>query len=116
VARRFVRDALGDLDDDTREVAVLLASELVTNAILHARTEVHLGVLLDGDNLLLSVGDRQEDTPGLVPREKSRERPGGRGLALVDELATSWGAERYTGGKTVWCVLSSVSTEEVQAG
>jgi hypothetical protein len=68
-------------------------------------------VLLDGGHVLVCVSDRRDDSPDLVPRDKSRDRPGGRGLALVDQLSSRWGTERYTGGKTVWFVLPSSDAE-----
>jgi anti-sigma regulatory factor (Ser/Thr protein kinase) len=114
VARSFVLEALQDFDTDCRDVAVLLTSELVTNAILHARTPVELGVVRDGDKLLVCVADRMDDNPVLVPQDKSRDRPGGRGLALVADLAQRWGTETYTGGKTVWFALAA-SRREVGA-
>ena len=110
LARSFVRSCVTDLDDDSRDVALLLTSELVTNAILHARTPVHLGVVVDDDRACVCVGDRAQRTPELVPLSRSVDRPGGRGLALVAALAESWGAATYAGGKTVWFVLTSTST------
>ena len=59
VARSLVRETLAGFDSDAREVALLLTSELVTNAILHARTPVQLGVLVDGDRALVCVADRR---------------------------------------------------------
>lgn len=115
LARRFVNETLDGLDEDAREVALLLASELVTNAILHARTEVQLGVLHDAGHVLVCVADRRDDTPDLVAQDKSSQRPGGRGLALVQELSTRWGTARYTGGKTVWFVMPE-DGEERRAG
>jgi anti-sigma regulatory factor (Ser/Thr protein kinase) len=111
IARSFVRDTLSAVDEDLRDVALLLASELVTNAILHARTPVQVGVLHDGDNVLICVADRRDDTPDLVAQDKSRDRPGGRGLALVQDLASQWGTQRFIGGKTVWFVLPSSDAE-----
>ena len=78
------------LDHNTREVALLLTSELVTNAILHARTPVQLGVLVDNDQALICVADRMAESAALSPRGHSRTRPV-RGLALVDDLAGTWG-------------------------
>ena len=101
----FVSKSLGDLRPDDLEVAVLLTSELVTNAVLHTRTPVQVGVLTADDDVLVCVGDRLADSPPLVPRPPSGDRPGGRGLALVNQLADSWGTTAYSGGKTVWFVL-----------
>jgi len=103
-ARKFVRDVLGSFDADVRDTAVLLSSELVTNAILHAHTPVQLGMVVDGEHLLVCVADR---LPGdvLAPHDHSRDRPGGRGLALVADLSDRWGTTSFTGGKTVWFTL-----------
>jgi hypothetical protein len=109
LARAFVGKELGALDEDDLEVAVLLTSELVTNAILHARTPVQVGVLTADDEVLVCVGDRLAESPPLVPNPPSGDRPGGRGLALVNDLADAWGTAIYTGGKTVWFVLRTAA-------
>jgi sigma-B regulation protein RsbU (phosphoserine phosphatase) len=113
-ARKFVRDVLGSFDDDVRDTAVLLSSELVTNAILHAHTPVQLGMVVDGDHLLVCVADR---LPGdvLAARDHSRDRPGGRGLALVADLSDQWGTTTFTGGKTVWFTLPVALESSVPA-
>jgi len=105
LARAFVGRLLGDLRQDDVDVAVLLTSELVTNAILHTRTPIQVGVMTDDDRVLVCVGDRLADSSPLVPHPPSGDRPGGRGLALVNDLAETWGSTSYDGGKTVWFVL-----------
>jgi anti-anti-sigma regulatory factor/anti-sigma regulatory factor (Ser/Thr protein kinase) len=109
-ARAFVRDtcqywgpALPDATVTDR--AVLLASELVTNAIVHARTELRLRVELRGDLLHLAVRDGSPRLPRLVAVPDA-EAEGGRGLWLVEQLARAWGVNRHPdGGKVVWCTL-----------
>ena len=103
-ARKFVRDMLGPVDDDTSDTVLLLSSELVTNAILHAHTPVQLGIVVDREHVLVCVADRMPDV-ALAPRDHSRDRPGGRGLALVADLSEQWGTTAFTGGKTVWFTL-----------
>ena len=115
VARSLVRDSLAGFDGDARDVALLLTSELVTNAILHARTPVQLGVLVDGGRALVCVADRLPESPALSPRAHSHDRPGGRGLALVEDLADTWGTTTYTGGKTVWFVLQTAGDRSLRA-
>jgi anti-sigma regulatory factor (Ser/Thr protein kinase) len=119
VARRFVRgllDSQGDVDEDTLDTLLLLASELVTNAILHAHTPVELGVCVDGGRALVCVADRMPDSEPLTPRDHSRDRPGGRGLALVADLSDDWGTTAFTGGKTVWFTLPlSMSADRMAA-
>lgn len=105
VARRFVRDLLDGADEDTVDTLLLLASELVTNAILHAHTPVELGLCVDGGRALVCVADRMPDSEPLIPRDHSRDRPGGRGLALVADLSDDWGTTTFTGGKTVWFTM-----------
>ena len=105
VARRFVRDLLDGADEDTLDTLLLLASELVTNAILHAHTPVELGVCVDGGRALVCVADRMPNSEPLTPRDHSRDRPGGRGLALVADLSDDWGTTTFTGGKTVWFTM-----------
>jgi len=84
--------------------AELLADELVTNAVLHARTPLRLLLELRGDLLHISVQDQSPRLLRLVPHDPESEV--GRGLRLVEELATSWGVHsRPDGGKAVWCTL-----------
>jgi anti-sigma regulatory factor (Ser/Thr protein kinase) len=116
MARSLVRESLAGFDSDARDVALLLTSELVTNAILHARTPVQLGVLVDGDRALVCVADRLAESPALSPRAHSHDRPGGRGLALVEDLADTWGTTTYTGGKTVWFVLQTAGDRSLRTG
>jgi anti-sigma regulatory factor (Ser/Thr protein kinase) len=105
VARKVVREALPDAPPDVLDTALLLTSELVTNAILHARTPVVVGLVQDDERLLVVVGDRVPADGGLEPRSWSRDRPGGRGLALVADLSDRWGTRTHSGGKSVWFVL-----------
>jgi anti-anti-sigma regulatory factor/anti-sigma regulatory factor (Ser/Thr protein kinase) len=108
-ARAFVRDVLGyfqlALPDNTLvDRAVLLASELVTNTVIHARTELRLRVELRGDLLHLAVRDGNPWMLRLATIPDP-EAEGGRGLWLVDQLAQAWGVNRYPDGKVVWCTL-----------
>jgi len=109
-ARAFVREVcqywqLAMPDATAIDRAVLVANELVTNAIVHAHTELRLRLELRGDRLHIAVRD---DSPRLlrlvVPDEQAE---GGRGLWLVEQLARAWGVNRHPdGGKVVWCVLN----------
>jgi anti-anti-sigma regulatory factor/anti-sigma regulatory factor (Ser/Thr protein kinase) len=110
VARAFVREVLGywqlALPDNTLvDRAVLVASELVTNAVIHARTELRLRLELRGDLLHLAVRDGNPWMLRLVAIPDP-EAEGGRGLWLVDQLARAWGVNRHPdGGKVIWCTL-----------
>jgi anti-anti-sigma factor len=84
--------------------ATLLASELVTNAIKHAATDVELWVELAPGMLLIRVRDRSLSTPRLQSPDQSGT--GGRGLRLVEALSLAWGHGTHpAGGKVVWCAL-----------
>ena len=94
-----------ELAADLLERAELLASELVTNALLHARTDVRLRLALRGDRLHLGVHDGGSRLLRLVGGDPDAEA--GRGLLLVERLARAWGVYRPPeGGKVVWCVLA----------
>jgi anti-anti-sigma regulatory factor/anti-sigma regulatory factor (Ser/Thr protein kinase) len=107
-ARAFVREVLDywqlALPDNTLvDRAVLVASELVTNAVIHARTELRLRLELRGDLLHLAVRDGDPRMLVIIP---GPEAEGGRGLWLVDQLARAWGVNRHPdGGKVIWCTL-----------
>ncbi|MGW1596813.1 SpoIIE family protein phosphatase [Streptomyces sp. NPDC002343] len=104
LARRFVRSALRGVAPEAVDTAELLASELVTNAVLHARTEVEVRVWSHESQVRVRVGDGRPDRP-LVPREPRPYAGAGRGLAVVEALASSHGAHVGEGRKTAWFEL-----------
>jgi anti-sigma regulatory factor (Ser/Thr protein kinase) len=86
------------------EDAQLVASELVTNAIMHARGQViRLLLRSDGEQVAVFVWDRSFVTP--MPAEEDTDAPDGRGLAIVDALSVRWGCYRAGDGKIVWALL-----------
>lgn len=101
-ARRFVDDHLGDVGEPG--ALALLTSELVTNGVLHARTHLLLGVTTGDDHVLITCGDDDVSGAPIVPPQDD-SRPSGRGLMLVDALASQWGVFRHDRGKTVWFTL-----------
>ena len=104
-ARRFVSQALRQWghDDAAGDVA-LLVSELVTNAVLHARSAARLTVELDGLTLRVAVFDASSSRPRL--RHYTPDAVTGRGLLLVDRIADRWGVTEADGGKEVWFELA----------
>jgi len=108
-ARLYVRDVLEYWrlalpQDDVIDRAELLADELVTNAVLHARTSLRLRLELRGDLLHIAVHDASPRLLRLVPDDPTGEA--GRGLRLVERLSTASGMHRRPdGGKVVWCTL-----------
>lgn len=101
LARRFVRDALAALDrGELAWAAQQVVSELATNALLHARTTMELAVEVTADGVRLEVLDGSAVVPSV--RRYGGESTTGRGLRMVEELASSWGVDRLDGGKVVW--------------
>jgi anti-sigma regulatory factor (Ser/Thr protein kinase) len=99
-ARKFVAEELSDLPASTVEVARLLVSELVTNAVLHAGTEVEVSLDFDETGVNVEVADSNPHLP--VIRDHSTEAGTGRGLHVVDQMASRWGARNIDTGKVVW--------------
>ncbi|MGK2948839.1 MAG: ATP-binding protein [Acidimicrobiales bacterium] len=105
-AREFVRSVLGRWEcDHLVDTALLIASELVTNAIVHARSPLRLQLRLTRDVVRIEVADEGHGTP--EPREPDRDRPGGRGLPIIEALSIDWGMSPTTAGKVVWADLAS---------
>jgi anti-sigma regulatory factor (Ser/Thr protein kinase) len=108
-ARRFLRSTLTGWDNaPDGDDAALLLSELVTNAALHAKTDIVVRVELNAECLRLSVTDGSPRQP--VVRHYSDQSTTGRGLALVSALALRWGINPHSDGtKTVWAELAAAN-------
>lgn len=112
LARRAAGGALASWDPDRREIALLVISELVTNAVRHgsrgARDAVELTVRRTGRSTRIEVRDRAalERTvqPAAPPSELTDARSGW-GLPIVAELTDSWGVDQRSGRTSVWCEL-----------
>lgn len=101
LARRFVRDRVRSWGVGTDEDDVaLMVSELVTNVGLHARTEALVSVSLRDGCLRVEVTDRSPQPVEVRPHALGAET--GRGLRIVDALASDWGVQQAPAGKTVW--------------
>jgi anti-sigma regulatory factor (Ser/Thr protein kinase) len=103
-ARRAMRRAavLWKLDRDTTETALLLVSELATNAIRHGTPPVRMSLRLDQYRLRVEVTDCSPALPQLG--HPGPDQTNGRGLQIVQQLAAKWGARALPRrvGKTVW--------------
>lgn len=100
-ARHFVERTLLDWGyPGLVDTAILLTSELVTNAVMHAESDLELTLQLVNGFLRVEVYDREDRA--VRPRDAGDEATSGRGLALVDALATSWGTDDVDLGKVVW--------------
>lgn len=104
-ARTFLRRALDErhLDVDAVEIALLLASELVTNAALHGRSELVVELTVDAAVVHVAVADENSRFP--QPQPEDPDALDGRGMALVDALAARHGIEVRPLGKAVWFEL-----------
>ena len=102
-ARGFIKANLPGAVDDVLETALLLTSELVTNAVIHARTDIEVGITITDRSVLVTVHDEDLGRPPM----SYPGRDGGRGLGLVEALSEATATERHPGeGKTVWFRLA----------
>ncbi|MFI7098755.1 SpoIIE family protein phosphatase [Streptomyces sp. NPDC050161] len=135
-ARRFVRGTLSDwkaqrlpgaeaLTDRLAEEALLLVSELVTNAVVHAGTDVELHCRLEADaapdgaspgagGLVVEVSDHHPTRPVRGHRHSGLPDGAGHGLQLVGAVAESWGITYRGAMKTVWFRLTPGAASEGQ--
>ncbi len=92
------------MPEDVLDDAVLLTSELVTNAVLHGRAPISLRLLRTSSEAVLEV----HDAASFLPRRlrPTPEDEHGRGLQLVACLADRWGVRPVREGKAVWCAFS----------
>jgi anti-sigma regulatory factor (Ser/Thr protein kinase) len=105
-ARLFLRAATQKwgVADDLAQDAAMVITELVANAVDHARSESTLSVAVKRGTLCVAVRDAR---PGPVPRPAPIDptAPRGRGLQMVDALTSAWGVTLHADGKTVWAVV-----------
>ena len=106
-ARRFVTAVLecGPGDEPVPAAdAQLIVSELASNAVLHAGSPFSVSVRWEGPVIRISVQDSSPHPP--MMRDASTGARSGRGLRLVDAVASNWGVEQEADGKTVWAELA----------
>jgi anti-sigma regulatory factor (Ser/Thr protein kinase) len=104
-ARRFVERFLYGprVSEGARETAMLVSSELVTNAFRHGRGEIELRVRILGEFVRIEVTDEgRGQAPGV--RQEEADETGGWGLRIVDQLAVQWGV--FEGTTHVWADLA----------
>lgn len=104
-ARSFTRDHLAScgVAEDPTDTAVLLVSEMVTNALVHAGGTALLELSVGVDRVRIAVTDEEphEPSPGCPDQDSTH----GRGVLLVEALASTWGVTPSGSGKTVWAEL-----------
>jgi two-component sensor histidine kinase len=99
-ARQFVINSGWSDDDETNMRLAAVVSELVTNAILHARTPFSVKVTKNETKIRVDVSDESSEIPAARPYDISEVT--GRGLHIVDALTERWGFFKSADGKTVW--------------
>ena len=103
-ARLALGEVLHNEASASVNTAVLLASELVTNAVRHGREEIDVSIRVEpGRFLHVEIRDGESTLPKMAAQDPSSER--GKGLLIVDVLSSRWGAERDGAGKVVWFEL-----------
>jgi anti-sigma regulatory factor (Ser/Thr protein kinase) len=104
-ARRLVVDALRGRDRGDRLLAdaQLVVSELVTNAVVHAKSVFAVGIRREDSALRISVRDGNPLPPTV--RDAGPAAGFGRGMRLIDTLSSGWGVDPADGGKVVWAEL-----------
>jgi hypothetical protein len=108
-ARRHVRHVLKAQPRELVDVAELLTSELVTNAVRHGATGFELRIDVD-KNIRVEVRDEGVGRPSVV--SAGPQDPSGRGLSIVEALSIAWGVIPTGDGKTVWYELSLAPSKE----
>lgn len=108
LARQFVLDSGWSDDAETNLRLATVVSELVTNAILHARTPFSVRVSRTGGSIRVAVSDESNELPMRRPYDVAEVT--GRGLYIVEKLADSWGVSKLPKGKTVWFELAEAVT------
>lgn len=105
LTRRFVASVLADVTvrDETLDAAVLVTSELASNAMCHARdTDVVVRLSCTPEQLRIEVADHDA---AMAAPDETADRPPWSGLRLVEAHCSAWGVEQLPAGKQVWAVL-----------
>jgi Histidine kinase-like ATPase domain len=102
-ARRWVASHLDGYRASLVDTATLLVSEVVTNAVLHAGTDIEVALHRSVDRVRIDVADHSTALP--AAKQYTTDAATGRGLVLVEALATAWGVDPAMGGKVVWFEL-----------
>lgn len=114
LARQAVTTALSGLNrDDLIDDAAVVVTELVANAVMHARTEITVSVDAWGVGIRLRVADASDKLPRWTPARPTATS--GRGLLLVQRLSSTWGVEPLAdSGKVVWAQIDHPAAATAQ--
>ncbi|WP_241845506.1 MULTISPECIES: ATP-binding protein [Streptomyces] len=107
-ARRLTRDRLGSLavGDDACDIAALVVSELVTNAIVHTGSRTVVCEICTGaDTVRIAIRDEGHGAGVPRPGLRGPDEEHGRGLLLVSAVSSAWGVQDFGSGLSVWAEL-----------
>jgi anti-sigma regulatory factor (Ser/Thr protein kinase) len=101
---------------DTSDVE-LVASELVTNVIRHAKTNLVVSLEVGKERVRIEVMDGSAIMPAARDLSMGIDGTGGAGLVLVEAFSESWGVDQRPDGKVVWAeiAIGQTSTEETRS-
>ena len=105
-ARSIVRAQGASLPPVLVADAELLTSEVVSNAVMHGAPPLHLAVVVGEDHLSVEISDGSDAVPSLLTVDSDPDSVSGRGLRIVQLIASGWGIEPRDRGKTVWFRVS----------
>ncbi|MFF7048046.1 SpoIIE family protein phosphatase [Streptomyces griseorubiginosus] len=105
-ARQLVSEALHEWNlQHLVNDMMLIADEMVANAVRHARTPLRVELRRAGERVVLEVTDSSTEEPRLIVSHPGEF--GHRGIFLVNAIATRWGTRRIDGGKVVWAEVKA---------
>ena len=108
LARRHVEQfAVDEKLDGQSEIIAVVATELVTNAILHGAQPVELSLRHELDEITVEVSDGDSSVANVRTPTSDERTTGGRGLLLIASLADHWGTKTSDIGKTVWATIDN---------
>ncbi len=102
--REFVRRALGASHGGDGENAVIVANELATNALTHAKSPFTVAVTCTPSRVRIAVRDVSAPAPNA--RFSAREQAGALGIAIIAALSDVWGVDPEPDGKSIWAELA----------
>jgi hypothetical protein len=95
--------------------ACIVATEMVNNVVAHARTSLVVLLAVRGDGMCVAVRDRSGTVPRFTGGPVAPTAYGGRGMLLIDSVASHWGSLVLADGKVVWAVLAPEAGESETA-
>lgn len=101
-ARHLLQQTCAHLEPAVRADACLILTEIVTNALVHARTMITVAIECGDTAVAVAVTDNSSQLP--LPEHPDDLQESGRGLLLIDRLATAWGYDTSSDGqgKVIW--------------